>query len=102
MARFLSLIENKQGLYQRALRRYEAVTTANVELLSGLGHPKDLIRQLLMRVVEDELGDPQRRGWLAHFFLNTMQGIRVLSKGTPPKWRRQCLLDVVEVALDKL
>ncbi|MFT3802595.1 MAG: TetR/AcrR family transcriptional regulator [Burkholderiaceae bacterium] len=146
--------ENKQGLYQQALQRYEAVTTANVELLAGPGSPKDLIRRLLMRVVEDELGDPQRRGCLvanatlelagkdeavaelvshnfqrlqralekliergrqsgeiaaqtspralARFFLNTMQGMRVLGKGTPPRSRRQCLLDVVEVALDKL
>src|SRR5690606_28148552 len=56
--------ENKQGLYQEALRRYEAVTAANVALLAGPGAPKDLIRRLLMRVAEDELGDPQRRGCL--------------------------------------
>ena len=29
--------ENKQGLFQHALRRYEAVTTSNVELLAGPG-----------------------------------------------------------------
>jgi len=56
--------ENKQGLYQQALRRYEAVTTANVELLSGSGSPKELIRQFLMGIAEDELGDPQKRGCL--------------------------------------
>lgn len=149
-----STFENKQGLYQQALRRYQAVTTANVELLSGPGSPTDLIRQLLMRIVEDEMGDSQRRGCLianatlelagqdeavaelvAHnfqrlqkalekliqhgqrsgdvaavknpralacFFVNTMQGLRVLSKGSPAKQRRQHLLDVIDVALDTL
>ena len=47
--------ESKELLYQRALQRYESVTTGNVELLSGPGDAKDLIHQLLMRVVEDEL-----------------------------------------------
>lgn len=149
-----STFENKQGLYQQALRRYQGVTTANVELLSGPGSPKALIRQLLLRIVEDELGDPRRRGCLvanatlelaghdeavaelvmhnfqrlqkalekliqrgqqsgdvaagknaralARFFVNTMQGMRVLSKGSSPTLRRQCLLDVVDVALDTL
>lgn len=149
-----STFENKQGLYQQALRRYEAVTTANVELLSGPGSPKELIRQLLLRIAEDELGDPQRRGCLvanatlelaghdqavadlvahnfqrlqkaletlirrgqqsgdvavgknphalAFFFVNTMQGMRVLGKGSPPPQRRQCLMEVIEVALDTL
>ncbi|MGE8685537.1 MAG: TetR/AcrR family transcriptional regulator [Achromobacter sp.] len=146
--------ENKQGLYQEALRRYEAVTAANVALLAGPGAPKDLIRRLLMRVAEDELGDPQRRGCLvanatlelagqddavaglvarnfqrlqqaleklilrgqqtgavaadkrpralARFFVGTMQGMRVLGKGSPAPLRRQCLLDVIDVALQTL
>ncbi|QII84408.1 TetR/AcrR family transcriptional regulator [Bordetella hinzii] len=146
--------ENKQGLYQQALRRYEAVTTANVALLSGAGSPQALIRQLLLRVAEDELGDPQRRGclaangtlelagqdeavaeWVARnfqrlqkalekliqrgqksgevaaakcpralacFFVNTMQGMRVLGKGSPQPQRRQCLMDVIDVALGTL
>lgn len=146
--------KNKQGLYQQALRRYEAVTMANVALLSGAGSPRELIRQLLLRIAEDELGDPQRRGclaanaalelagqdpavaeWVAHnfqrlqkalekliqrgqqsgeiaatrnpralarFFVNTIQGMRVLGKGSPPAQRRQCLMDVIEVALDTL
>lgn len=149
-----STFENKQGLYQQALRRYEAVTTANVKLLSGSGSPRDLIRQLLVRVAEDELGDAQRRGCLianatlelaghdaavaelvahnfqrlqkalekliqrgqqsgevsatrnpralARFFVNTLQGMRVLSKGSPLPQRRQCLTDVIDVALDTL
>ncbi|CAK7007275.1 TetR family transcriptional regulator [Kerstersia gyiorum] len=149
-----STFENKQGLYQQALRRYEAVTTANVTLLSGPGAPKDLIRQFLMRIAEDELGDPQKRGCLvanatlelaghdeavaelvmhnfqrlqaalekliqrgqqsgtlaavrpahalARFFVNTAQGMRVLGKGSPAPQRRQCLMDVIDVALDTL
>lgn len=146
--------ESKQGLYQQALRRYEAVTTSNVELLAGPGSAKELIGQLLMRIVEDELGDPLRRGCLvanatlelaghdeavaelvahnfqrlqaaleklilrgqqsgevavgkdpralARFLIATMQGMRVLSKGVTAQQRRQCLLDVVGVALDTL
>lgn len=146
--------ENKQGLYLQALRRYEAVTTANVELLSGAGSPKELIRQFLMGIAEDELGDPHKRGclvakaalelaghdetvaeWVAHnfqrlqkalekliqrgqqsgdvavaknpralarFYVNTAQGLRVLSKGSPIPQHRQCLMDVIEVALDTL
>lgn len=146
--------ESKQGLFQQALRCYQAVTTANVQLLAGPGSPKELIRQLLLRIAEDELGDPQRRGCLvanatlelaghdeavaelvahnfrrlqqalesliergqqagevaagknpralARFFVNTMQGLRVLGKGSPPGLRRQCLLDVIDVALEVL
>ncbi len=146
--------ESKQGLYQQALRRYQAVTTANVELLAEAGSVKELVRRLLMRIVEDELGDPQRRGCLvanatlelaghdkavaelvahnflrlqkaleklivrgqqtgeirpdrnpralARFFVNTMQGMRVLSKGSTQANRRQCLLDVIDVALNTL
>lgn len=149
-----STFESKQGLYQQALRRYQAITTANVELMASPGSTKDVIRQLLMRIVEDELGDPRRRGCLvanatlelaghdesvaelvahnfqrlqkaleklivrgqqsgevaaeknpralARFFVNTMQGMRVLSKGSPARQRRQCLLDVIDVALDTL
>lgn len=146
--------ESKQGLYEQALRRYEAITTSNVDVLTGPGSAKELIEELLMRVVESELGDPQRRGCLvanatlelaghdavvaalvadnfqrlqgalekliargqqagelsagknpralARFIVCTMQGMRVLGKGTPAQQRRQCLLDVVEVALDTL
>lgn len=149
-----STFENKQGLYQEALRRYQAVTTANVELLAGPGTVTQLIRQLLMGILEDELSDPQRRGCLvanatlelagrdeavaelvahnyqrlhkaleqlivrgqqsgevasekrpralAHFFVNTMQGMRVLGKGCTARQRRQCLLDVIDVALGTL
>jgi TetR/AcrR family transcriptional repressor of nem operon len=149
-----STFDSKQGLYQQALRRYEAMTTANVELLAEPGSVKELVRRLLMCIVEDELGDLQRRGCLvanatlelaghdkavaelvaqhflrlqkaleklilrgqqageisadknpralARFFVNTMQGMRVLSKGSTQQNRRQCLLDVIDIALDSL
>jgi TetR/AcrR family transcriptional repressor of nem operon len=143
--------ESKHGLYQCALRRYEAVTTANVELLSRDAPAPDLIRELLLGVVGDELRDPKRRGCmvanaslelaghddevadlvahnlqrlqkalealidrgqqsgsvssrkppraLARFFVSTMQGLRVIAKGSRASVRRQALMDVVDVAL---
>lgn len=150
-----STFESKQGLYQKALQRYELLTTLNnVKLLSGSGSPKALIRQLLINVVEDELNDAEHKGCLvanaclelaghdedvaqfvvsnlqklqhalenllikaqqsgeiastqnpralASFFLNTMQGLRVLGKGSPVEERKQCLMDVVEIALNVL
>ncbi|MCZ1179797.1 TetR/AcrR family transcriptional regulator [Acinetobacter pittii] len=150
-----STFQNKQGLYQKALQRYELLTTLNnVKLLSSSGSPKALIRQLLINVVEDELNDSEHKGCLvanaclelvghdedvsqfvasnlqklqhtlesllikaqqsgeitstqnpralASFFLNTMQGLRVLGKGSPLEQRKQCLMDVVEVALNVL
>lgn len=141
--------ESKQGLFQQALRRYEAVTTSNVELLAGPGQARALVRQLLLRIVQDELNDTERRGCLvanaslelaghdeavaemvagnfqrlqkaleklilrgqqegditdskkpralARFVLNTVQGLRVLGKGSSAPQRRQCLMDVVDV-----
>ncbi|WP_336012362.1 TetR/AcrR family transcriptional regulator [Acinetobacter calcoaceticus] len=150
-----STFQSKQGLYQKALQRYELLTTLNnVKLLSGSGSPKELIRQLLVNVVEDELNDAEHKGCLvanaclelsghdedvaqfvvsnlqklqhalenllikaqqsgeiastqnpralASFFLNTMQGLRVLGKGSPLEQRKQCLMDVVEIALNVL
>lgn len=146
--------QNKEGLYQQALRRYSSVTTANVELLTGPGSPRTLIRQLLTKVAESELNDPQQRGCLvanaslelagqdeavaelvrhnfqrlqkalqqliergqrtgeirtdknaralARFFVATVQGLRVLGKGTQVSQRRRCLMDVIDVALDTL
>ncbi|MDP9805030.1 TetR/AcrR family transcriptional regulator [Acinetobacter calcoaceticus] len=150
-----STFESKQGLYQKALQRYELLTTLNnVKLLSGSASPKELIRQLLINVVEDELNDAEHKGCLvanaclelaghdadvtqfvvsnlqkiqhalenllikaqqsgeiastqnpralASFFLNTIQGLRVLGKGSPFEQRKQCLMDVVEIALNVL
>lgn len=150
-----STFQSKQGLYQKALQRYELLTTLNnVELLSGSGSPKVLIRQLLLNIVEDELNDSEHKGCLianaclelaghdedvskfvisnlqkiqhalenllikaqqsgeissnqnpralASFFVNTIQGLRVLGKGSPLEQRKQCLMDVVEIALNVL
>lgn len=150
-----STFQNKQGLYQKALQRYELLTTLNnVKLLSGSGSSKALIRQLLVNIVEDELSDPEHKGCLvanaclelaghdedvaqfvvsnlqklqhalenllikaqhsgeisstqnpralSSFFVNTIQGLRVLGKGSPHEQRKQCLMDVVEVALNVL
>jgi len=150
-----STFQSKQGLYQKALQRYELLTTLNnVELLSGSGSPKALIRQLLVNIVEDELNDSEHKGCLianaclelaghdedvskfvisnlqkiqhalenllikaqqsgeisstqnpralASFFVNTIQGLRVLGKGSPLEQRKQCLMDVVEIALNVL
>ncbi|WP_323120125.1 TetR/AcrR family transcriptional regulator [Burkholderia alba] len=143
--------ESKHDLYQQALRRYHALTTVNVALLAESGSAKALVRRLLMRIVDEELDDTQRRGCLvanatlelaghdepvaelvaqnflrlekaleklivrgqqegdvasdrnpralARFFVNTIQGMRVLSKGSAPQGRRQRLLDVLDVAL---
>lgn len=149
-----STFESKQGLYERALQRYSAITTANVELLSGPGPAKDLIERLLKQVAESELSDPLQRGCLvanaslelaahdetvaglvalnfqrlqqalealiergindgelastlapralARFFVNTIQGMRVLGKGSPVAQRRQSFKDVIAVALSTL
>lgn len=150
-----STFQSKQRLYQKALQRYELLTTLNnVELLGGSGSAKALIRQLLLNIVEDELNDSEHKGCLianaclelaghdedvskfvisnlqkiqhalesllikaqqsgeisstqnpralASFFVNTIQGLRVLGKGTPLEQRKQCLMDVVEVALNVL
>ncbi|QIL78662.1 TetR/AcrR family transcriptional regulator [Diaphorobacter sp. HDW4A] len=149
-----STFENKQALYQQALRRYATVTTANVELLAGDAPAKELIRELLLRIASDELQDPQRRGCLianaslelaghdpavaelvthnlqrlqkalekliqraqntqeispdksaralARFVVNTIQGMRVSSKGSTAAQRKQCLHDVIEVTLSAL
>ncbi|MCU4504042.1 TetR/AcrR family transcriptional regulator [Acinetobacter sp. WU_MDCI_Abxe161] len=150
-----STFQSKQGLYQKALQRYELLTTLNnVELLGGSGSPKALIRQLLVNIVEDELNDSEHKGCLianaclelaghdedvskfvisnlqkiqhalenllikaqqsgeisstqnpralASFFVNTIQGLRVLGKGSPLEQRKQCLMDVVEIALNVL
>jgi TetR/AcrR family transcriptional repressor of nem operon len=146
--------ESKHGLYEHALRRYHELTVSNIELLSEPGPVKALVRQLMMRIVEDELGDADQRGCLAanatlelagqdevvaeivsqnflrlekaleralvraqesgeidahnspravaRFVVATIQGLRVLSKGSSRQGRRQRLLDVVNVAIDAI
>ena len=49
-----------------------------------------------------EISSTQNSQALASFFVNTIQGLRVLGKGSPHEQRKQCLMDVVEVALNVL
>ncbi|UZM15822.1 TetR/AcrR family transcriptional regulator [Pseudomonas kielensis] len=146
--------ENKHGLYAQALRRYHELTARNITLLQEPGPVKELVRRLLMRIVNDELDGSAQRGCLAanaalelagpddsitellagnflrlekaleqallrgqaegeiasqknpralaRFIVNTIQGLRVLSKGSARHQRRQRLLDVLDITLDAL
>lgn len=150
-----SSFKNKEQLYQQALSRYQRlISKSNIDLLSSDGSVKSIMQQLLSRIIEDELNDPQHRGCLmanaclelagndqktaesvtynferlqhaleqlmirgkqsgeitlhsspqalALFFVNTIQGIRVLSKGCSAENRQQYLENVAEVALNTL
>jgi len=56
----------KHQLYEQALRRYlEHNTEADVALLDRPGPVKERVRELLLGVIDADLGDPQRRGCLA-------------------------------------
>jgi TetR/AcrR family transcriptional repressor of nem operon len=56
----------KHQLYEQALRRYlEHNTEADVALLDRPGPVKERVRELLLGVVDAELGDPMHRGCLA-------------------------------------
>lgn len=146
--------ENKHGLYAQALRRYHELTARNITLLQEPGPVKELVRRLLMRIVNDELDGSAQRGCLAanaalelagpddsitellagnflrlekaleqallrgqaegeiasqknpralaRFIVNTIQGLRVLSKGSARHQRRQRLLDVLDITMDAL
>lgn len=145
---------SKHGLFEQALRRYYELTASNIALLSGSGAVKERIRRLLIRIVDDELGEAERPGCmvanaalelaghddivaeivaqnflrlekalervlkcaqedgeigpnknpraLARFFVNTIQGLRVLGKGSASQGRRQRLIDVVNVAISAM
>ncbi|MEU4578728.1 MULTISPECIES: TetR/AcrR family transcriptional regulator [Nonomuraea] len=57
---------SKHRLYELALRRYlERNTEADIALLEESGPVKERIRQLMLGVIDAELGDPGRRGCLA-------------------------------------
>nr|WP_269783684.1 TetR/AcrR family transcriptional regulator [Pseudomonas protegens] len=146
--------DSKHGLYTCALRRYQQMTSANIELLGADAPARELVRRLLMRIVDNELEDTRRLGCLAanaslemagqdaavaqlvaqnfqrieaaleqvlrrgqeqgeidpqknpralaSFVVCTVQGLRVLAKGSLAEQRRQRLLDVVEVVLASL
>jgi TetR/AcrR family transcriptional repressor of nem operon len=130
------------------------MTSANIELLGADAPARELVRRLLMRIVDNELEDTRRLGCLAanaslemagqdaavaqlvaqnfqrieaaleqvlrrgqeqgeidpqknpralaSFVVCTVQGLRVLAKGSLAEQRRQRLLDVVEVVLASL
>lgn len=146
--------DSKHGLYTCALKRYQERSNANIVLLAQDAPAKELVRQLLLRIVDDELDDTQRLGCLAanaalevagqdpvvaelvaqnfrrveaalerllrrgqaegdidpdknpaalaSFVVCTVQGLRVLGKGSAPGERRERLLNVLEVALQSL
>jgi TetR/AcrR family transcriptional repressor of nem operon len=146
--------DSKHGLYTCALKRYQERSNANIVLLAQDAPAKALVRQLLLRIVDDELDDTQRLGCLAanaalevagqdpvvaelvaqnfrrveaalerllrrgqaegdidpdknpaalaSFVVCTVQGLRVLGKGSAPGERRERLLNVLEVALKSL
>jgi TetR/AcrR family transcriptional repressor of nem operon len=146
--------DSKHGLYTCALKRYQEQSNANITLLAQDAPAKALVRQLLLRIVDDELDDTQRLGCLAanaalevagqdpvvaelvaqnfrrveaalerllrrgqaegdidpgknpaalaSFVVCTVQGLRVLGKGSAPDERRERLLNVLELALQSL
>lgn len=56
----------KHQLYEQALRRYlEHNTEADVAMLDRPGPVKQRVRELLLGVIDADLGDAQRRGCLA-------------------------------------
>lgn len=149
-----SAFNGKEDLYQKALHRYQLLTKSNIDLLTAKGSTKEIIRKLLMSILESELNDSKHRGCfmanaslelashdertansviynferlkksleklivrgqhsdeipshkdasaLATFFVNTIQGMRVLSKGSCKENRRKNLLDVIDVSLSLL
>lgn len=146
--------DSKHGLYTCALKRYQEQSNANITLLAQDAPAKALVRQLLLRIVDDELDDTQRLGCLAanaalevagqdpvvaelvaqnfrrveaalerllrrgqaegdidpgknpaalaSFVVCTVQGLRVLGKGSAPDERRERLLNVLEIVLQSI
>lgn len=146
--------DSKHGLYTCALKRYQERSNANIALLAQDAPAKELVRQLLLRIVDDELDDTQRLGCLAanaalevagqdpevaelvaqnfrrveaalervlrrgqeqgdidpdknpralaSFVVCTVQGLRVLGKGSAADERRDRLSNVLEVVLQSL
>lgn len=72
-------------------------------VVSNLQKIQHALENLLIKAQQSgEIASTQNPRALASFFLNTMQGLRVLGKGSPLEQRKQCLMDVVEVALNVL
>lgn len=72
-------------------------------VVSNLQKIQHALENLLIKAQQsDEIASTQNPRALASFFVNTIQGLRVLGKGSPLQERRQSLMDVVEVALSIL
>lgn len=72
-------------------------------VISNLQKIQDALENLLIKAQQsDEIASIQNPRALASFFVNTIQGLRVLGKGSPLQERRQSLMDVVEIALSIL
>jgi len=72
-------------------------------VVSNLQKIQHALENLLIKAQQSgEIASTQNPRALASFFLNTMQGLRVLGKGSPVEQRKQCLMDVVEIALNVL
>lgn len=72
-------------------------------VVSNLQKLQHALENLLIKAQQSgEIASTQNPRALASFFLNTMQGLRVLGKGSQLEQRKQCLMDVVEVALNVL
>lgn len=94
-----------------AQRRGCLMANASLELAGHDGQVAALVAhnfQRLQQALEQRISQGQAQGdisadknarALARFVVNTIQGMRVLSKGSAAAERRQCLLDVIEVAL---
>ena len=74
------------------------------ELLAGnfLRLEKALEQALLRGQAEGEIASQKNPRALARFIVNTIQCLRVLSKGSARHQRRQRLLDVLDITLDAL
>lgn len=145
---------SKHELYESALRRYHDWSGATLDVLNEADPVKELIRRILMSIVDDELDSESHNGCmvanaslelaghdpivaalvaenfdrmerafdgalcraqrdgevapdkdpkiLAKFIVNTIQGIRVLGKGSAESDRRERLLGVVDTAMSVL
>jgi len=72
-------------------------------VVSNLQKIQHALENLLIKAQQsDEIASTQNPRALASFFVNTIQGLRVLGKGSPVQERRHSLMDVIEVALSVL
>lgn len=75
---------------------------AKLVSLNFLRLEKALERALIRGQENGEILAHKKPRALARFVVNTIQGLRVLSKGSAHQNRRQRLLDVVDIAMDAL